>query len=134
MARLQERNSIAGENGGSMSAPKAEFDSGGFFRALDGERVARGLTWKQVAEGSGVSASTLTRLSQGKRPDVDSLSALVGWAGLDSRDFLGGSKRGQPSELGAVLAQFRADPNLAPESAAALEDVVKAAYKSFRKR
>jgi transcriptional regulator with XRE-family HTH domain len=59
---------------------KAEFDAQGFHRALDAVRAARRLNWKLVAEESGVSASTLTRLAQGRRPDVDSLAALVGWA------------------------------------------------------
>lgn len=110
-----------------------EFNNAGFFRALDAERVARGLTWKQVAKQAEVSASTFTRLSQGKRPDVDSLSALIAWSGLDSRQFLGGDAPVSPSTLTEVLAQFRADPNLSPESATALEEVVKATYERLRK-
>ena len=62
-----------------MKSPQKEptqFDVSALQAALDGERIARGLTWKDVAIESGVSASTLSRLSQGKRPDVDSLTAL----------------------------------------------------------
>ena len=39
---------------------KGWFDSDGFYSALDAARQARRLNWKQVAAGSGVSASTLT--------------------------------------------------------------------------
>lgn len=110
-----------------------EFDNAGFFAALDAERIARGTTWKQVAKEAQVSASTFTRLSQGKRPDVDSLSALIAWSGLDSRQFLGGGSEVTASTLSEVLAQFRADPHLSPESAAALEEVVKVTYERLRK-
>ena len=37
------------------------FDASAFYEALDAQRQARQLNWKQVAAGSGVSASTLTR-------------------------------------------------------------------------
>lgn len=116
-----------------MADTKTQFDAPGFFAALDGEREARGMTWKQVAEKAKVSASTLTRLSQGKRPDVDSLSALMAWSHLDARQFVGGQTGAKPSSLGQVVAQFRADPHLSAESAAALEEVVKATYKRLRK-
>ena len=67
---------------------KGSFDNEKFYAALDASRVARGLTWKQVATESGVSASTLTRMAQGKRPDVDGLAALLGWSGLRADSFL----------------------------------------------
>ncbi len=35
-----------------------------------------------------MSASTLTRMAQGKRPDVDGLAALVAWSGLDADDYV----------------------------------------------
>ena len=41
------------------------FDLGKFHAALNAQREAKGLNWKEVAEESGVSASTLTRMSQG---------------------------------------------------------------------
>jgi transcriptional regulator with XRE-family HTH domain len=49
------------------------FDTAAFYDALDSVRQARRLNWKQVAGDSGVSASTLTRMAQGRRPDVDGL-------------------------------------------------------------
>ena len=49
-----------------------QFDVEALHAALEGERIARGLDWKDVSAQSGVSASTLSRLAQGKRPDVDS--------------------------------------------------------------
>ena len=67
---------------------KGLFDADGFYAALDSERRSRRHTWKRVADESGVSASTLTRMAQGRRPDVDSLAALVAWSGLSADAFV----------------------------------------------
>ena len=69
-------------------ARTARFDSGAFFAALDAERQARQCTWKQVAEECGISASTLSRMSQGRHPDVNGLAALAAWSGLDMDRFV----------------------------------------------
>ena len=62
---------------------KGRFDADGFYTALRlGAQEPRTFTWKRMADESGVSASTLTRMAQGRRPDVDSLAALVSWSGL----------------------------------------------------
>ena len=55
---------------------RARFDGDAFYAALDGERQTRLCTWKRVAEERDVSASTLTCISHGKRPDVDTVAAL----------------------------------------------------------
>src|SRR6516225_8882109 len=67
---------------------KGWFDADAFHAALDGARRAKAMNWKEVAAASGVSASTLTRMAQGKRPDVDGLAALVAWSGLNADDFV----------------------------------------------
>jgi transcriptional regulator with XRE-family HTH domain len=110
------------------------FDADSFYAALDAQRASKGLTWKQVAQAAGVSASTLTRMSRGKRPDVDSLAALSSWSGLTVDDFVvnAGSVR-KVSPMAAITAHLRSDPHLAPESAAALADIMKAAYERLRK-
>ena len=53
------------------------FDAEGFYAALDAIRLGREISWKKVAENAKVSASTLTRMGQGKRPDVPSGSRMV---------------------------------------------------------
>ena len=114
---------------------KGSFDADSFYAALDGERQARELTWKRVAEESGVSASTLTRIAQGKRPDVDSLAALVAWSGLEVDKFVkGGSARKEMAEpLARISTYLRSDPHLNKEAATALDELVKATYKRLRK-
>ena len=112
---------------------KGRFDAEGFYAALDAGRQARRLTWKQVSEGSGVSASTLTRMAQGKRPDVDGLAALASWGGLNPSDFIRhGEGRGQPDSLAMISTYLRSDQNLSPEGATALEEIIKATYERLR--
>jgi hypothetical protein len=117
---------------------KGWFDAEGFYSALDAARLARALNWKQVAEGSGVSASTLTRMAQGKRPDVDGLAALCAWSGLDADDFVrlhdDEQETARPEPLAMISTYLRSDRNLSPESAAALEEVIKVTYERLRKK
>ena len=114
-------------------ARAGRFDADGFYAALDGERQAREITWKRVADESGVSPSTLTRMAQGRRPDVDSLAALCSWSGLNVDRFMrsGGSKE-EAEPLAMISTYLRSDPQLNDEAAVALDQLVKVAYRSMR--
>lgn len=116
--------------------PRGSFDSDGFYAALNQTRATRGLTWKEVADEAGVSASTLTRMAQGKRPDVDGLASLVAWSGLSADDYIGrGSVAREGPETVAMISNYlRADRNLTPESARALESIMQTSYDQFRNR
>ena|SRR5439155_17209504 len=110
------------------------FDSQGFYRALEAAVRARGLTWKQVAGETGVSASTLTRMSQGRQPDAASLAALSAWAGLNPSDFVQAAYKPPRTEsIAQISTLLRSDPNLDVDSAEALEAIVRAAYERLRK-
>jgi transcriptional regulator with XRE-family HTH domain len=113
---------------------KEHFHNEAFFEALDAHRQGKNLTWKAVAEMAKVSASTLTRIAQGKRPDVDTLAALCRWSGLSADKFIGyeALKRTSPEPLSEILAHLRADKNLKPEGARVIEVMIKAAYAQFR--
>lgn len=109
------------------------FLSEAFYKALDGQRHAKNLTWKKVAEQAGVSASTLTRIAQGKRPDVDTMASLCKWSGLNADDFVSREGvRGEAEPLAQILAHLRADKNISPEGATAIEAMIKSAYEQFR--
>ena len=116
-------------------ATEKKFDGEAFFAALDAQRMAKGLTWKKIAEEAGVPASTLTRMSQGRRPDVDTLAALCAWSGLAAGAFMQGSPNAKrkPEPLAEITAHLRADKNLSKEGAKALETLIKTAYMQFRK-
>jgi transcriptional regulator with XRE-family HTH domain len=117
---------------GSMASPRERaFDNEAFFAALNGAREARKLTWKQLAQQAGVSASTLTRMGQGKRPDVDSFAALAAWAGVNPEKFVG-AKKSDAEPLAEISVLLRRDPHLNAEAAAALDELLKATYRRLR--
>src|SRR6266511_5473236 len=113
---------------------KGWFDASAFYEALDAVRQARELNWKQIAAQSGVSASTLTRMAQGKRPDVNGLAALIAWSGLDADDYVRSSTEGlpEPEPLAMISTYLRSDRNLTPEAATALDELIKATYERLR--
>ena len=63
------------------------FDPRALHAALDAERQARGISWQQIAEETGVSVSTITRTREGGRMEVDGVLQLVGWLGASVEDF-----------------------------------------------
>lgn len=122
--------------GGHLVAEQG-FAGESFFAALDAHRQSKRLTWRKVALEAGVSQSTLTRMSQGKRPDVDTFGRLCRWAGLDADKFFEASQgqtAGEAEPLAMVSTYLRSDPNLSSEAATMLEQVVKAAYEQLRNK
>lgn len=118
-----------------MGEKSGWFDAESFYRSLDSVRMERRLNWKQVAAESGVSASTLTRMAQGRRPDVDSLAALAAWSGLAADDFVRSEgEEKQAGSLAQITTYLRSDRNLTPEAADALEALIKLSYERLRKR
>lgn len=112
-----------------------KFDGEAFFAALDAERQSRGVTWKKVAEQATVPASTLTRMSQGRHPDVNTLAALCAWSGLAAENFtrIVHRQASGASPLAQITTLLRADPNLSQEGVQALEAIIKTAYKQMCK-
>jgi transcriptional regulator with XRE-family HTH domain len=111
---------------------RGSFDADGFYTALDLQRTARRLAWKDVAAEADVSASTLTRMKQGKRPDVDSMAALAAWAGLDIDDYIARDDRREAASMPKISALLRGDPNLTAASATAIEEVLRMTYERLR--
>lgn len=109
------------------------FDGDAFYRALETTVATRKKTWKTVATETGVSASTLARMAQGRRPDAASLAALSAWAGLNPSDFVQAPySRSRPEAMAQISSLLRTDPNLDAEAAEAVEAIVKAAYERLR--
>ncbi len=118
-----------------MNDRTARFDVAALHAALDAQRRSRHITWKNVADESGVSASTLTRLSQGRQPDVNSLAALTAWLGISADNFMRSERVerfGAPTPLAQISSIIHRDPNLNTEGVVALEEMIKAAYARLR--
>ena len=113
---------------------KGRLDTDSLFAALEAARKDRDLTWFKVAKQTGVSQSTLTRLSQGRRPDVDGTLALTRWLGLSlehfERDSAGSPVRSEP--ITEVVALLRALKKLSPKSREMLARLVTSAYEELK--
>lgn len=117
-----------------MSNDNKGFNGDGFYRALETTVVTRSKNWKQVAAETGVSASTLARMAQGRRPDAASLAALSAWAGLNPSDFVNAPyKVAQPEPMAQISTLLRSDPRLDSDAAEAVEAIVRAAYERLRR-
>jgi hypothetical protein len=65
------------------------FDTRSLFAALDARRVERGIPWTQVArEIGGVSAASLTRVSDGGRTFFPEVVRITRWLGRPVADFV----------------------------------------------
>ena len=119
---------------------KKGFDSRAFYNALAQVVQARKVTWRRVARETGVSSSALTNMAKGRGTDAPSLAALSAWAGLNPADFVETSmkriekqSKTLSSEPMTVIASLlRADPDLLPEEAEALEQIIRLAYTQFK--
>jgi transcriptional regulator with XRE-family HTH domain len=120
----------------SRAPERRLFDAEGFYAALDAVRQTQKIHWKDVAQRAGVSASTLTRMAQGRRPDVDSLAALCQWGELDADEFMRSKPRdnADAAPLAMISTYLRSDPNLSPRAAEALDTVIKATYEQLREK
>ena len=114
--------------------PEAHLDVLALYAALDTERKTRDISWRQMAKEAGVSPSTLTRMTQEKRPDVDSFAALVSWLGVPADEFLVAPRKRAPSNPFAHIAVLlRAPRELSEDSARHLDNVIRSTYATLKK-
>ncbi len=111
---------------------RLNFDFETFYKALSATVAARDISWKTVSVETGVSQSTLSRMSKGRQPDASSLTALSAWSGLNPVDFTVGPKN-NPEPVAMVSRLLRSDPNLDEGGADALEAIITAAYERFKR-
>lgn len=107
--------------------------------ALDRARKSKDLTWREVSRRIGVNASTLSRMGQGKNPDVNAFARMVCWLNLPAEAFF--VEAGQPvnplgevePELVAQLAPLlRARKDLGERDVQLLEDLIISTVRWFR--
>ena len=111
---------------------RTQFDFLAFYRALRATVRARNANWKAVSEQTGVSQTTLSRMSKGRQPDASSLTALSGWSGLNPVDFMSGTRHTR-EPIAMVTKLLHEDPNLDSAGADALETIIITAYDQFRR-
>jgi Predicted transcriptional regulators len=111
-------------------------------RAIKRRREELGLSLRDVADVTNVSASTLSRIENGTgKPDADNIARLTGWLDMPIDRVM--NKQGGATNVDPVVyypheatpeiveAHLRADKNLSPETAKALSELFRVAYKQF---
>ncbi|HSI89086.1 MAG TPA: helix-turn-helix transcriptional regulator [Pyrinomonadaceae bacterium] len=112
-------------------------------RAIKRRREELGLSLRDVADKTNVSASTLSRIENGTgKPDADNIARLTNWLEMPIDRVM---KKASSTEVEPVIyfpheatpeiveAHLRADKNLTPETANALSELFRVAYKQFSK-
>lgn len=110
-------------------------------RAIKRRREETGQSLRDVADVTGVSASTLSRIENGTgKPDADNIARLTGWLDMPIDRVMNKAAAANvepviyyPHEATPeiVEAHLRADKNLTPETANALSELFRVAYKQF---
>lgn len=108
------------------------FDNEAFFSALNAERLSRQMTWKEVAEEAGIAASTLTRMGDGKNPDVNGLAALLAWSGLKAESFIPEASKESAENFSQAVALLRAVPDLSKPQLDVLVNILQTTYKTLK--
>ena len=95
---------------------------------LKSKRAGKGL--RAVADEIGnVSAATLSRIEQGKIPDVDTFINICNWLEVATDTFILGNTTSTPtSNKEQVLAHLRADKELSKETVNMLIHMIDLAY------
>ncbi len=112
-------------------------------RAIKRRREELGLSLRDVADVTNVSASTLSRIENGTgKPDADNIARLTGWLDMPIDRVMNNQATSDvepviyyPHEATPeiVEAHLRADKKLTPETAKALAELFRVAYKQFSK-
>ncbi|CAN5846413.1 helix-turn-helix domain-containing protein [soil metagenome] len=111
-------------------------------RAVRRKRDELGVSLRDVANTTGVSASTLSRIENGTgKPDADNIARLTTWLDVPMERILGSRSVGEEAKAviyfprestpQIVEAHLRADRNLTSETASALSELFRVAYAQF---
>ncbi len=98
-------------------------EMGALVRERRGPRGVR-----EVSTEIGISPATLSRVENGKQPDLTTFEKLCRWLGISPSDVLdvdGGSDRGRgPASPAIATAHLKAQQQIRPELAQALGEMI----------
>src|SRR5436189_1858254 len=123
-----------------MTRSKSLVNTEELGRAIRRRRDEFGLSLRDVADKTGVSASTLSRIENGTgKPDADNIARLTNWLNVPMERIMGGRAEDadeirpvvyfpQENTPDIVEAHLRADRSLTPDTAKALSELFRVAY------
>lgn len=107
--------------------------------ALDAAREEKGLSWRQLAKELGVSASTISRMANGLKPDVTAFAAMTTWLRMPAEAFYAtpegtatSPSQEEPELVASLVPLLRARSDLSDGDVAYLQEVIGAAARRFR--
>ena len=90
-----------------------------------------GLSLREAALASGIPAATLSRIEQGRMPDLGTFRRLVEWLGLPADYFFGEGPQRVENTPAAIAVHLRADPALTPDAAERIAGIVRDLYENL---
>lgn len=110
------------------------FDLKAIYAAVNVRRQELGLSWEDTAAKIGVDEVVLKSLHEDGDPPTSVVFAAVAWCGVDIEGFIddpdfGGDR--DPESAEKVASFLRADRDLKPDDAEAIEEVLRAAHSRF---
>jgi transcriptional regulator with XRE-family HTH domain len=95
--------------------------------AIKSKRGGDGI--RDVAAQIGISPATLSRVENGKLPDLETFPKICRWLGVDGGSVLGCGQKKSSSSNTAVTFHLKADRNLNAKTAGALANLILTAQK-----
>ena len=123
-------------------ANKTRVNTAELGNAIRRRREQKALSLRDVAEETGVSASTLSRIENGTgKPDADNIARLAAWLDMPIERVMHHDRAAaeakpviyypHESTPEIVEAHLRADRHLTPQTAKALSELFRVAYTQF---
>ena len=123
-------------------ANKTRVNTAELGNAIRRRREQKALSLRDVAEETGVSASTLSRIENGTgKPDADNIARLAAWLDMPIERVMHHDRAAaeakpviyypHESTPEIVEAHLRADRHLSPQTAKALSELFRVAYTQF---
>ena len=123
-------------------ANKTRVNTAELGNAIRRRREQQGLSLRDVADETGVSASTLSRIENGTgKPDADNIARLAAWLNMPIERVMHHDRAAaeakpviyypHESTPEIVEAHLRADRHLSPQTAKALSELFRVAYAQF---
>jgi transcriptional regulator with XRE-family HTH domain len=113
---------------------QATVDVGGLYAALDAARISKELSWRQLAKEIGVSPSTMTRMGNSQKPEINAFAAMVRWLNMPAETFMvdeDTAPQKEPPLLAQLAPLLRARTDLDADDVRYLEEVIGAAVRRF---
>jgi transcriptional regulator with XRE-family HTH domain len=86
---------------------------------------------RAAASEIGISFATISRIENGRVPDLETLKKICRWLRIDPASYLGSKKDQTKASPLSVQVVFKKDRAVSPRTSRALAKLIEAAYQQF---